>query len=187
MSVSVTHGLSGLSGLNGPSRGSGRATAAVRVAAIYIAVDRPLRAVVGLGSLASGVGARHLVSLAHSLSCQWCGQRRKVLLRRKTQVRGRSNRAIAARPIVCSALGGEPRGDRENPRQQRLIEQVTQPRIYRKVQARRHLPPRKGVRCQLVARGVKNSVFCVLCSLVSCGKCVGFDTHAGHQEVQDPP
>ena len=27
----------------------------------------------------------------------------------------------SSRPMVCSALGGEPRGDRENPRQQRLF------------------------------------------------------------------
>ena len=46
------------------------------------------------------------------------------LLRQKTQVGSRSSRAVAARPMVCSALGGELRGDRENPRQQRLIEQV---------------------------------------------------------------
>ena len=43
------------------------------------------------------------------------------LLRQKTQVGGRSSRAVVARPMVCSALGGEPRGDRENPRQQRCI------------------------------------------------------------------
>ena len=45
------------------------------------------------------------------------------LLRQKTQVRGRccSSRAVVAREMVCSALGGEPRGDRENPRQQRFI------------------------------------------------------------------
>ena len=47
------------------------------------------------------------------------------LLRQKTQVGGRSSRAVVARPMACSALGGEPRGDRENPRQQRLIEQET--------------------------------------------------------------
>ena len=37
------------------------------------------------------------------------------LLRQKTQVGGRSSRAVVARPMVCSALGGESRGDRENP------------------------------------------------------------------------
>ena len=36
----------------------------------------------------------------------------RSFLRQKTQARGRSNRAIAARPMICSALGGEPRGDR---------------------------------------------------------------------------
>ena len=38
-----------------------------------------------------------------------------VCLRQKTQVGGRSNRAIVARPMVCSALEDESRGDRENP------------------------------------------------------------------------
>ena len=33
------------------------------------------------------------------------------LLRQKTQVGGRSSRAVVARPMACSALGGEPRGD----------------------------------------------------------------------------
>ena len=32
-----------------------------------------------------------------------------------TTKRGRWNRAVATRPMVCSALGGEPKGDRENP------------------------------------------------------------------------
>ena len=49
------------------------------------------------------------------------------LLRQKTQVGGRSSRAVMARPMVCSALGGELRGDRESPRQQRLIEGATLP------------------------------------------------------------
>ena len=35
--------------------------------------------------------------------------------RHKTQVRGRSNRAIAARPMVCSGHEGKSKGDRENP------------------------------------------------------------------------
>ena len=123
MSMSATHGLSGLNGLNIPSRGSGKTTAASRVAAICLAVDRPLRAAVSLGSLASGVSARRLMSLTHCL-VNGADSGGGFVLRRKTQVRGRSNRAIAARPMVCSALGGELRGDRENPRQQRLIEQV---------------------------------------------------------------
>ena len=37
------------------------------------------------------------------------------VLRQKTQVGGRTNRAIVARPMVCSALEDESRGDRENP------------------------------------------------------------------------
>ena len=35
------------------------------------------------------------------------------LLRQKTQVGGRSSRAVVARQMVCSELGGEPRGDRD--------------------------------------------------------------------------
>ena len=36
----------------------------------------------------------------------------RSVLRQKTQARGRSNRAITARPMMFSALGAEPRGDR---------------------------------------------------------------------------
>ena len=82
--------------------------------AICIAVDRPLRAVVWRDRLAFGVGARHLMSLTHCLatgadSGGW------YVLRQKTQVGGRSNRAIVARPTVFSAHEGESKGDRENP------------------------------------------------------------------------
>ena len=38
-----------------------------------------------------------------------------LFLRHKTQVGGRSNRAILVRPMVCSALEDESRGNRENP------------------------------------------------------------------------
>ena len=37
------------------------------------------------------------------------------VLRQKTQVGGRSNRAVVARPMGCWALEGESKGDRENP------------------------------------------------------------------------
>ena len=45
----------------------------------------------------------------HSLSCQWCGQRRLAVLRQKTQAGGRSSRAVVAHPVACSALGSGPR------------------------------------------------------------------------------
>ena len=42
-----------------------------------------------------------------------------VVLRRKTQVGDRSNRAIAAHVVMCSALKKEPGGSRASPERQR--------------------------------------------------------------------
>ena len=114
MSMSATYGrsgLSGLSGLSGPSRG---ATAATRVRATRTAFGRLVRAVVGLGSRASGLGSRHLLSLTHCL-VNGADSGVRFVSRRKTQVRGRSNRAIAARRKVCSAPEGELKRDRGDP------------------------------------------------------------------------
>ena len=61
-----------------------------------------------------------------------------VVLRRKTQTGGRWNRAVATRPMVCSALGGEPKGDRENPESNGLsyAEIATIPRHRRDITLR---------------------------------------------------
>ena len=87
-------------------------------------VWRLVRAVVGLGSLvASGVGARRLLSLTHCLvngadSGGW------FVSRRKTQVRGRSNRAIAARRKVCLAHEGKLKRDRGDPESNGLVDLI---------------------------------------------------------------
>ena len=48
----------------------------------------------------------------------------------KTQVGGRSNRAIAARVAMCSALKREPSGSRANPERQRHPLSVSRKAIY---------------------------------------------------------
>ena len=68
----------------------------------------------GVGSRASGVGARHLMSLTHCL-VNGADSGGRFVLRRKTQVRGRSDRAIAARRKVCSAHENELKRGREDP------------------------------------------------------------------------
>ena len=60
-----------------------------------------------------------MAHVRHSLSCQWCGQRRRLYFGVKRHKWERSNRAIVPRVAVCSALGGEPSGGRANPERQR--------------------------------------------------------------------